>query len=46
VVPDAPQHIALSMSGPLPRMTDEVVQRAIGPLRKAAEAISEELRGR
>jgi IclR family acetate operon transcriptional repressor len=46
LVPDAPQHDALSMSGPLPRMTDEVVQRAVGPLREAAEAISAELRGR
>ena len=46
VVPDAPQRIALSMSGPLPRMGDPVVQRAVGPLRKAAEAISAEMRGR
>jgi IclR family acetate operon transcriptional repressor len=44
-VPDAPQRIALSLSGPLPRMTDEVVRRATGPLHDAAEAISEEMRG-
>jgi IclR family acetate operon transcriptional repressor len=46
VVPDTPQPVALSMSGPLPRMTDALVQRAVGPLRQAAEAISAELRGR
>jgi IclR family acetate operon transcriptional repressor len=46
VVPDAPQRIALSMSGPLTRMSDEVVQRAVGPLRKAAQAISSEMHGR
>ena len=44
-VPDAPQRLALSVSGPLPRMTDEFVQRATGPLRRAAEGISAELEG-
>lgn len=45
VVPDVPQRLALSMSGPLPRMTDAVVERAREPLHRAARAISEELSG-
>ena len=45
-VPDASQRLALSVSGPLTRMSDETVQRAIGPLHRAADAISEEMRGR
>ena len=44
VVPDAPQRMALSVSGPLPRMTDELVARATGPLHRAAEAISADMR--
>jgi IclR family acetate operon transcriptional repressor len=44
-VPDVPQRLALSVSGPLPRMTDDFVQRATGPLRRAAEDISLELSG-
>ncbi len=44
-VPDTPQPLALSISGPLPRMTDDFVQRAVGPLHDAAKAISVEMRG-
>jgi IclR family transcriptional regulator, acetate operon repressor len=44
-VPDTPQPLALSVSGPLPRMTDAFVERATGPLREAAAAISAEMRG-
>jgi IclR family transcriptional regulator, acetate operon repressor len=43
-VPDAPQPIALSMSGPLPRMSEEVIEKAAPLLADAAEAISRELR--
>ncbi len=44
VVPDAPQQLALSVSGPLPRMTEDFVARATGPLHRAAAAISAEMR--
>ena len=44
-VPDAPQLLALSLSGPVTRVTDEFVARATGPLHRAAEAISGEMRG-
>lgn len=44
-VPEAPQPLALSVSGPLPRMTEEFVARATGPLHQAAEAISTQMRG-
>ncbi|WP_406829386.1 IclR family transcriptional regulator [Pedococcus sp. KACC 23699] len=44
-VPDAPQLLALSVSGPVTRVTDEFVTRATGPLHKAAQAISAEMRG-
>ena len=44
-VPDSPQRLALSVSGPLTRMSDEVVERAVGPLRQAAQAISAQLNG-
>ncbi len=44
-VPDAPQLLALSLSGPVTRVTDEFVARATGPLHRAAEAISAEMRG-
>jgi IclR family transcriptional regulator, acetate operon repressor len=44
-VPDTPQRLALSVSGPLPRMTDAFVDRATGPLHEAAAAISAEMRG-
>ncbi len=43
VVPDAPQPMALSMSGPLTRMSDEVVGRAAPVLQTAAVAIAAEL---
>jgi IclR family acetate operon transcriptional repressor len=42
-VPDAPRTMALSMSGPLPRMSDAVVAKAAPMLHKAAEQISAEL---
>jgi IclR family transcriptional regulator, acetate operon repressor len=44
-VPDSPQPLALSVSGPLPRMTEDFVARATGPLHDAADAISREMRG-
>jgi IclR family acetate operon transcriptional repressor len=43
VVPDAPRAMALSMSGPAPRMTDAVVAQAAPMLQKAAARISAEL---
>ena len=42
-VPDAPVPMALSMSGPLPRMGDDVVREAVPVLRAAAAAIGLEL---
>lgn len=45
-VPDAPRPMALSMSGPLPRMTDGVVAAAVPILSQAALRISEELSAR
>lgn len=42
-VPDAPRPMALSMSGPLTRMSDTVVTKAAPILRKAATEISAEL---
>jgi len=42
-VPDSDHRLALSMSGPLSRMGDDVIERAIGPLREAAEGIRDEL---
>ena len=42
-VPDAPRAMALSMSGPLPRMSDDVVAKAAPILHRAAEQISAEL---
>ncbi|HET7397013.1 MAG TPA: IclR family transcriptional regulator [Intrasporangium sp.] len=44
-VPDAPQRLALSVSGPLPRMTDDFVASASGPLHRTARAIAAEMRG-
>jgi IclR family transcriptional regulator, acetate operon repressor len=44
-VPGTPQRLALSVSGPLPRMTEDFVQRATGPLHEAARAISAEMQG-
>lgn len=43
VVADAPQPMALSMSGPLPRMGDEAIAAAVPVLRLAAARISAEL---
>jgi IclR family acetate operon transcriptional repressor len=43
VVPDAPRPMALSMSGPAPRMTDDVVAEAAPVLAAAAAQISAEL---
>jgi IclR family acetate operon transcriptional repressor len=45
VVPETPQRLALSLSGPVTRVTDEFVARATGPLHRAAEAISAQVRG-
>jgi len=42
-VPDAPRPMALSMSGPLTRMTDDVVERAAPMLHEAARQIGVEL---
>ena len=44
-VPGTPQPLALSVSGPLPRMTDAFVERAVAPLREAAERIGAEIGG-
>ena len=44
-VPDAPRAMALSMSGPLPRMSDAVVEKAAPILQGAAAQISAELGG-
>ena len=43
VVPGAPQPMALSMSGPLPRMGDDVITRSVPVLRRAAGRIGAEL---
>jgi IclR family acetate operon transcriptional repressor len=43
VVPDAPRPMAISASGPAPRMTNEVVAKAAPMLREAAAQISAEL---
>ena len=44
-VPGAPQPLALSVSGPLPRMTDDFVAEAVAPLHQAAEAVAAQMRG-
>jgi IclR family acetate operon transcriptional repressor len=44
-VPDAVRPMALSMSGPLTRMSDDAVERAVPILRQAAAKISTELAG-
>jgi len=44
-VPDTPQRLALSLSGPVTRVSDDFVARATGPLHRAAEAISAQVRG-
>lgn len=42
-VPDAPSPIALSISGPAPRMTPELVERSVPLLKQAARSLSEDL---
>jgi IclR family transcriptional regulator, acetate operon repressor len=42
-VPDAPARLALSVSGPATRVTEEFVQRAVPLLTKAGKALSEDL---
>lgn len=42
-VPDAPAPMALSMSGPLPRMADDAIEAAVPVLELAAARISAEL---
>ena len=42
-VPETAAPLALSVSGPLPRMTDEVVTAAVGPLTDAAQRIADEI---
>ncbi len=44
-VPGAPRPVALSMSGPLTRMSDDVIAKATPILRKAAENIGAALAG-
>jgi IclR family acetate operon transcriptional repressor len=44
-IPGAPQPLALSVSGPLPRMTDAFIEGAAKPMHAVAEAISAEMRG-
>lgn len=44
VVPDAPRAMALSVSGPLPRMSDDVVAKAAPMLRRAAAEIGVAMR--
>src|SRR6476619_1252402 len=41
----APQPLALSVSGPLPRMTDAFIESAATPMHAVAAAISAEMRG-
>jgi IclR family acetate operon transcriptional repressor len=43
LVPEAPLPMALSMSGPLPRMSDDVVELAAPVLLRTAEEIAAEL---
>lgn len=43
-VPDAPAKLAMSVSGPAGRMTEEVVERAVPLLQRAGEALSADLR--
>lgn len=42
-VPDAPVRLALSISGPAPRMTPELVQRAVPLLQQVAGAFADDL---
>lgn len=43
-IPETAMHMAVSMSGPQMRMTDELIQRALPALRQAGEQIAEEFR--
>ncbi|MET7283329.1 IclR family transcriptional regulator [Kribbella sp. NPDC005582] len=43
-VPDAPTPLAISVSGPAPRMTEALVDRAVPLLTQAAKALSDDLR--
>jgi IclR family acetate operon transcriptional repressor len=45
VVPDAPRAMAMSVSGPLPRMSDDMVAKAAPILQRAAAEFSEDLGG-
>lgn len=42
-VPDAPTKLAMSISGPAPRMTDQVMERAVPLLVRAGAALSRDL---
>jgi IclR family acetate operon transcriptional repressor len=42
-VPGAPNRLAISISGPAPRMTPEVIERAVPLLRKAADDLARDL---
>jgi IclR family acetate operon transcriptional repressor len=44
-IPGSPQPLALSVSGPLPRMTDSFIEGAAGPMHAVADALSAEMRG-
>jgi len=43
-VPDAPSRLAMSISGPAGRMTEDLVEHAVPSLTQAAKAFSEDLR--
>ncbi|TDC56589.1 IclR family transcriptional regulator [Jiangella ureilytica] len=45
VVPDVPSKLGLSISGPSSRVTDELVERAVPLLTRAARELSDELNG-
>jgi IclR family acetate operon transcriptional repressor len=42
-VPDAPTPLAISISGPAGRMTEDLVERAVPLLTQAAKSLSEDL---
>jgi IclR family transcriptional regulator, acetate operon repressor len=42
-VPDAPSRIAMSVSGPAPRMTEQLIGRAVSLLTEAAAALAKDL---
>jgi IclR family transcriptional regulator, acetate operon repressor len=44
VVPGTPFPVAMSLSGPAARFTEQAVQRAVPSLKRAAEALAEDLR--